>query len=155
MQTRNQDHAAPARSRSAAAWLLAALIAGCGGGAALLVPFFTFGFSFNGAVGGANHDIFLNLLPTEPTTATGSFEAGSTLRIDTRTHEITGSYAGCQFTLNVAPIAGETSVPAPLAGSYNGRFSGPNTIELAPVPANLPVLTLARAQGADQRPQTC
>lgn len=155
MQTPSHDNPAPARSRTRAAWLLAALIAGCGGGEVLLVPFFTFGFSFQGTVGGANHELFLNLNPTAPTTPGGSFEAGSTLRIDADQHVVSGSYSGCTLTLKVAPIPPGTTVPGPLAESYTGRFTGPNTIQLTPESATLPVLTLTRAQGEDPRPQTC
>ena len=141
------------------AWVLAALIiAGCGGGSevVLLVPFFTFGFSFTGQLGGANHDVFLNLNPNAPTTATGSFEAFSTLRIDSDSHDVTGSYSGCAMTLNLAPTPPATTVPAPLAASYNGRFTGANTIELTPASGTLPILTLTRANGqTDPRPRTC
>lgn len=143
--------------RARVAWLLAAVLAaGCGGEAALIVPFFTFGFGFTGDVGGAQHEIFVNLNPNAPTTDSGNFEASSTLRIDNDAHDVTGSYAGCTLKLNLAPIAPATTVPAPLAASYDGRFTGPNTIALTPVGAGLPVLTVVRAQGqTDTRAKTC
>lgn len=158
MQTQ-RSNAAARKSGFGKVWLLAAVLAaGCGGGSevALLVPFFTFGFEFKGPVGGANHDIFVNLNPNAPTTATGNFEEFSTLRIDNDSHDVTGTYAGCTMKLNLAPIAPATTVPAPLAASYDGRFTGPNTIELTPQGGSLPVLTVTRAQGqTDPRPQTC
>ncbi|MDM0118003.1 hypothetical protein QTI66_38630 [Variovorax sp. J22R133] len=159
METRNNKTLRRARSPLRAAWLAAALIAGCGGGAelVLLVPFFTFGFEFEGAVGGANHKIFLFLEPGAPTTATGNFDASSGLTLDdTERHDVTGSYSGCTMTLDLAPKPPATTVPAPLAASYNGRFTGPNTLELTPKSGALPVLTLTRFQGnVDPRSKTC
>lgn len=141
----------PTRSRTA--WLVAALIAGCGGGEVLLIPFFTFGFSFNGTVAGANHDVFLNLIPTAPTTASGNLESGSTLRIDLDSRVLTGTYSGCTLTFTVGPFTSGTASTL-LATSYTGRFTGANTIQLTPGSAALPVLTLNRG-GTDPRTQTC
>jgi len=135
--------------------LLAALV-GCGGGEVLLVPLFTFGFAFNGPLAGANPDVFLNLNPNAPTTATGSFEAGSTLRIDTDSRKVTGSYSGCTLTLSVGPFetgGGGTLSPL-IAAGYNGRFLGPNTIELTPSSGSQPMLTLIRFSTIS-RPTTC
>ena len=155
MANRNLDTAARRLASARTALLVAVLIAGCGGGEVLLVPFFTFGFSFTGTVGGANRDIFLDLNPNAPTTASGNFEAFSTLRIDTDSRDISGSYSGCTLTLNVAAATGGT-VSALIAPSYSGRFTGANTMELTPSSGGLPVLTLTRAGGqTDPRPQTC
>lgn len=158
MNTQSLDTPMRTPSRSRLAWLLSALIiAGCGGTeAVLLAPFFTFGFSFTGQLGGANHELFLNLNPGAPTTATGNFEAFSTLRIDSDTHDVIGSYTGCTMTLTLAPTPPATTIAAPLATSYNGRFTGPNTIELTPTSGARPVLTLTRFNGqTDPRAQTC
>lgn len=156
---RPDRHATAAPRRACRArrpwWLVAAVLAACGGGEVLLVPFFTFGFAFNGPVAGANHDIFLNLNPNVPTTATGNFEAGSTLRIDTDSRDVTGSYSGCTMTLTVKAASGGTPSPL-LATSYAGRFTGANVIELTPNAGALPVLKLTRGNGqVDARAQTC
>ena len=155
MATLNLDLAPRLAPRVRAVWLAAALIAGCGGGEALLIPFFTFGFSFNGTLAGANHNVFLNLNPTAPTTASGNLEAFSTLRIDTDSRVVTGSYAGCTLVLSVGPFTAGT-VSTLMATSYNGRFTGANTIELTPGSAAFPVLTVTRAGGqTDPRAETC
>ncbi|GHC69348.1 hypothetical protein GCM10007320_02700 [Pseudorhodoferax aquiterrae] len=149
---------APRRASWPLAALLAALLtAGCGGEAALVVPFFTFGFVFNGDVGGAQHDIAINLNPNAPTTESGNFEEFSNLRFDNNEHVVTGSYSGCTLKLNLAPIPPATTVPAPLAASYEGRFTGPDTIQLTPQGGdNLPTLTVVRGQGGkDTRAKTC
>lgn len=145
--------AKPPRHRSVA-WLLAAVLAGCGGGEVLLVPFFTFGFSAD-TVDGADHEVFLNLNPNAPTTPEGNFEAFSTLRIDTDSREVTGRYSGCTLTLNVGPAGGGASSTL-IATSYTGRFTGANRIVLTPSSGVQPVLTLTRAGGqTDTRTQTC
>lgn len=155
MATQNPEVAPRRLARTRAAWLALALIAGCGGGEALLIPFFTFGFAFTGTVSGANHDIFLNLNPNAPTAASGNLEAFSTLRIDTDSRDITGSYSGCTLTLTVGPFTSGTVSPL-IATSYSGRFTGANTIQLTPGAGALPVLTLTRAGGqTDPRAQTC
>ena len=155
MKTRSHDAAAPATARTLVAWTLALLIAGCGGGAALLVPFFTFGFSAS-TLGGVNHAISVNLNPNEPTTATGNFESGSTLSFDAETFDLTGSYAGCSLALRLVPRAPATTVPAPLSENYGGAFAGPDTIQLTPSSGGQPALTLVRSGGQkDTRPQTC
>jgi hypothetical protein len=157
MATANPDFArrpATRVPRTRAAWLAAALIAGCGGGEALLIPFFTFGFAFNGTLGGANHDVFLNLNPNAPTTPSGNFDTGSTLRIDTDSRVATGSYSGCTLTFSVGP-ATSTPVSTLIAASYTGRFKGANTIELTPGSGTFPVLTVTRSSGSDTRPETC
>lgn len=137
-------------------FLLVAMLVGCGGGEVLLVPFFTFGFAFNGTLANANHEVFLNLNPNAPTTATGNFEAGSTLRIDADVRVLSGTYSGCTLTLNVGPFVpqgGRTLSPL-IAAVYNGRFIGANTIQLTPGSGSQPVLTLIRG-GQDPRPETC
>jgi hypothetical protein len=161
MATRNLDH--PSLWR--AAWLAAVLIAGCGGGEVLLIPFFTFGFSFDGTIAGATRNIFVNLNPNAPTTDSGNFESGSSLRIDTvnatstdsDSRDVTGSYSGCTLTLTVGAFKGGTNTLSTLfAPSYNGRFTGANTIQLTPTSGTQPVLTVTRAGGqVDPRPQTC
>lgn len=148
----------PHRTHWRSAAVLAALIAaGCGGEAALVVPFFTFGFLFSGDVGGAQHNIAINLNPNAPTTESGNFEEFSNLRFDNNEHVVTGSYSGCTLKLNLAPIPPATTVPAPLAASYEGRFTGPDTIQLTPQGGdNLPTLTVVRGQdGKDTRAKTC
>ena len=148
----------PHRTHWRLAAALAALIAaGCGGETALIVPFFTFGFLFSGDVGGAQHEVSVNLNPNAPATDSGNFEEFSSLRFDNNEHVVTGSYSGCTLKLNLAPIAPATTVPAPLAASYDGRFTGPDTIQLTPQGGvNLPTLTVTRGQGgADTRPKTC
>jgi hypothetical protein len=156
MQAHPPDSRAARASRHAPlAWLLAAVLAGCGGGEVLLVPFFTFGFSFTGTIAGANHDVFLNLNPNAPTTASGNFEAFSTLRIDADSRDVTGTYSGCTLTLIIGPSGGGAASPL-FATSYGGRFTNANTIELTPSSGALPVLTLTRANGQiDPRAQTC
>ncbi|KQP43300.1 hypothetical protein [Pseudorhodoferax sp. Leaf274] len=153
MPTPATDNATRAR-RAGTLWLAAALLAaGCGAGseAVLLVPFFTFGFSSDGPVAGASQQVFLNLSPGAPATATGDFDASSTLSFDNHFYDITGSYAGCTLRVNLP-----ASAPAPLATSYDGRFTGPDTIELTPRTSGLPVLTVVRGQGqTDGRPKTC
>lgn len=138
------------------AWLVAALLAaGCGGEAVLLVPFFTFGFEFNGTLAGADHQVFLNLNPNAPTTATGAFDA-STMRLDADFVDVSGSYSGCTMVLQLSPQLPATALPALLAANYDGRFTGPNTIQLTPQGGTQPVLTVVRAGGqTDSRPQTC
>jgi hypothetical protein len=156
MQTQPLDRrAVRATRRGFAAWLFAVVLAGCGGGEVLLVPFFTFGFSFTGTVAGADHDVFLNLNPNAPATSSGNFEAFSTLRIDADSRDVTGSYSGCTLSLNVGPSGGGVASTL-IATKYSGRFTGANTIELTPNTAALPVLTLTRAGGqTDTRAQTC
>ncbi|QPF74382.1 hypothetical protein G8A07_16625 [Roseateles sp. DAIF2] len=160
--TRNPHENANARSfaklisRARSGAIVAVLVAGCGGGSeVLLVPFFTFGFAFNGTLAGANHDVFLNLNPNAPTTATGNFEAFSTLRIDTDSRDVSGSYSGCTLTLTVGPSTGGTASTL-IAASYSGNFNGANTIVLTPSSGTLPSLILTRAGGqTDPRAQTC
>ncbi len=140
--------------RRLAPWLFAAVLAGCGGGEVLLVPFFTFGFSAS-TVGGVDHEVFLNLNPNAPATASGNFEAFSSLRIDNDSREVTGTYSGCTMTLDVGPFVGGVASTL-MATKYSGRFTGANTIELTPSVGTLPVLTLVRgAGGTDTRPETC
>ncbi len=155
MATRNPDFAPRLAPRVRAAWLAAALVAGCGGGEALLIPFFTFGFSFNGTLAGANHDVFLNVNPNAPTTANGNLEDFTTLRIDTDSRAVTGTYSGCTLALTVGPFTAGTVSPL-IAPSYSGRFTGANTIQLTPGSAAFPVLTVTRAGGqTDPRAETC
>ena len=142
----------PRARRHWAAWIAAALVAGCGGGELLLVPFFTFGFS--GTAGNPVRTVSLNVNPNEPTTSSGTFTAPSNITLDsTDQHDVTGTYSGCMFTLTVAnPVA-------PLVANYNGRFTSADVIELTPTQGaqpSLPVLTLTRANsGKDARPTTC
>ena len=156
MQTRANDGRRPRMPPAWSAWIAAAAVAGCGGAAALVVPFFTFGFGFTGDVGGAQHTVALNLAPNEPTTASGQFDPlGSNLTIETQPqHTVTGSYTGCTMTINT-PTAAE-----PLATSYSGRFTSKDVIELTPLTpapsASIPVLILLRSNGGtDSRAETC
>ena len=156
MATRNLDITPRRATRARAAWLTVALLAACGGGEALLIPFFTFGFDFSGTLGGANHNVSMNLNPNVPTTTTGNFETGTTMTLDSVPHPATGSYSGCTFTLNVAPIAPATTIPAPFAATYSARFTGKDTIEFTPSPSTLPTFTVKRsAGGTDTRATTC
>ena len=138
------------------AWIAAVAVAACGGAAALVVPFFTFGFGFTGDVGGAQHTVALNLAPNAPTTASGLFDPiGSNLTIETQPQiDVTGSYTGCTMTIN-AP----TAAP-PLATSYSGRFTSKDVIAMTPLSpapsASIPVLILLRSNGGtDSRAETC
>jgi hypothetical protein len=133
---------------------IAALLAGCGGGAeVLVVPFFTFGFGFTGDVAGQQRTVSLNLSPNEPTTATGTFEPTSNITMAPaggfgRQHDVTGTWSGCTLALTVQDDAGENPPVAPeppLARSYNGRFEGRHVIVLTPTVAGFPVLRLTRA----------
>ena len=155
MQTQALDRrTARSPRRGLAPWLFAAVLAGCGGGEVLLVPFFTFGFSASTA-GGVDHEVFLNLNPNAPATASGNFEDSSTLRIDNDSRAVTGTYSGCTMTLNVGPFVGGVASTL-MATKYSGRFTGANTLELTPDVGTLPVLKLLRGNGqTDTRPQTC
>jgi len=134
--------------------IAAAALTSCGGGvgeAALVVPFFTFGFSGN--VGGVQYEVFF--LPDMPTSSSGNFDTVN-INVDaTQFQYIGSSYSGCEFS-----ISGATkTVPPPAAASYSGRFTSKDVIELtstAPALGVEEVLTLTRSNGGtDLRPTTC
>ena len=119
---------------------LAIGLAACGGGAEVLViPLFTFGFT--GSSGTTTVD--LDVDPSDPTTANGSFNLAN-LSVDGNTIRYDGTWSSCTFRLTLA--AGETLV-APAAAGYDGRFQGADTIVLTPnTGAGPPSLTLQRRQ---------
>jgi hypothetical protein len=131
--------------RSAAA---AAVLAGCGGGAeVLVVPLFEFGFT--GSSGATTIQVFF--LPDTPATATGTFDSVN-MNVDAQQVQYDGTWSNCNFALAVK--AGQTAI-APGAAAYDGHFQGVDTIVLTPkgAPA-LPVLTLQR-QGNATRSFAC
>ncbi|MCE4553845.1 hypothetical protein [Pelomonas cellulosilytica] len=138
--------------RPAAALLATALVASCGGGTeVLIIPLFEFGFSGTAGPGGATTvQVFFS--PDTPTTTTGSFDAVN-MNIDALPQvHYTGSWSACSFQLKLDPAS---SVKAPIATNYNGRFVGNDSIELTPTSgAGLPTLTLKR-QSASQRQMGC
>ncbi len=137
-------------ARSVASWV-ALCLAACGGAAALVIPLFEFGFS--GTSNGVS--IALTPLPGRPTQSSGSFDSVSMTVNDAVTVGFTGTYSGCTFKLTVIPPVPPDTVPPPIADSYDGRFTGRDSIELQPTSGvNLPKLTLQRKHpvGTDPTP---
>lgn len=123
--------------RGCAVFFSVLCLAACGG-AALIVPLFSFSF-FN-----ADLLVSITLNPAEPTTESGSFKIdGVRLNIDSGSGPITtiynGTYSGCGFELKASG-----SVTAPAAASYSGLFINKDMIELRRTGEKLPDYTLTR-----------
>lgn len=132
----------------ALSWPLALWLAACGGGTeVLIIPLFEFGFS--GTANGVAVQVFF--LPDTPTTHTGSFSQVN-MNVDSVQSRYDGSWTNCSFKL--ALQAGQTVTP-PGAASYDGRFTGNDSIELTPTSGSgLPTLALKR-QGTSVRQIGC
>lgn len=157
MQARRSNANHP-RTRTCWAALLAwaVVVAGCGGAAALVVPFIGFGFSDNNVkVGADTYQVSMFLFPERPTTASGAIEAGANISVDGGAqHPVQGSYSGCTLSLDVRSDAAGNAPPTPLAMHYSGRFTGSDTLELTPDNTTLPVLRMTRNLPADP-PMDC
>lgn len=132
--------------RASASPLLALGLVACGGAEVLLIPLFEFGFS--GSSGGVTVRVFLG--PDRPTTSEGTFDLANLSLDGAPPFGYTGSFSGCTIRLSTT-----AAVPAPAAASYNGSFTGNDSIELRPTSGNnLPVLVLQR-QGTGTRVTGC
>jgi hypothetical protein len=126
--------------------LSALLMSSCGGGVgeALVVPFIT--FQFEGVVtdaGGKQEQVRLNLTSADVAQGKTSGAVTATLSVAQQFHnDVSGTYRGESMQLNVPGAA------APLASAYSAQFVEPDTIELTPNSASLPVITLLRADNS-------
>jgi hypothetical protein len=138
--------------RTAAGALLSlSLLSSCGGGGeALVIPLFEFGFS--GTSGATTVQVFF--LPDTPTASSGTF-SGVNMNVDALPQlHYDGTWSNCSFKLTLKPELGNVAA-APIATSYNGRFLSNDSIELAPSSgAGLATLTLKR-QGTSVRQIGC
>jgi len=132
--------------------IAAAALTSCGGGVgevALLVPYFTYGFSGN--VDGVQYEVFL--FPEAPTSGSGNFDFVNFNVGALPQFQYTGSYSGCDFSISTTQ-----AVPPPAAASYSGRFTSKDVIELtstAPAPGVKEILTLTRKLPDDRPTTTC
>jgi hypothetical protein len=122
--------------RCAAVFLTLCLVA-CGG-AVLIVPLFSFGFS-NGDVPVANQvGIFFN--SPDPKTESGVFNPDSVnLKIGNDQTTYNGSYSGCSFQLKASG-----PVTPPAAEAYAGGFRTKDTIQLRRPSDNALIYELTR-----------
>jgi hypothetical protein len=137
--------------RASATPMLALWLAACGGAEALIIPLFEFGFS--GSSGAVQIQIFFG--PDKPTASSGNFDFVN-MNVDANPQiHFSGNYSGCNFNLALIPPVPPDTVPAPIANSYCGSFTGNDTIELRPTSCTgLPVLALKR-QGTGSRTTGC
>ena len=137
-----------ARRRVWWAWAGAGLVA-CGGGAAAVIPLFEFGFE--GTSGAAQIELFP--LPPNPTTSSGTFQTVN-MNVDAVQVRYDGTWSNCDFKLTVQS---GVALQPPAVASYDGRFTGANTIVLTPTSggAGAPTLTLNRKPGTLSRPFSC
>ena len=124
--------------------VLATSLAGCGGGEAIVVPLFVFGFS--GTNGASQFGVFFD--PDTPTTASGTFNFVN-LNVDGNVTQYGGTWSNCTFALSLPQGQNAT---APAADSYSGRFQGMDTVVLTPPSGSgRPTLTLQRQGTPPQR----
>lgn len=127
-------------------------LAGCGGAAALVVPFFTFQFVAVTTVNGTRAFAFVNL---NPDTASRDKSSGSFDR-DNSNIRFQNPLTGAQIASS--PVSGTfdqrslrlvvAQPGAPLAPAYDGTFVADDSLQLTPVPsgaATTPALTFMRA----------
>lgn len=141
------SRAAPRRLPRPAAAVLALCLAACGGGSSEppVIPLFEFIFrDADLAWQDSVYEVSLSLSPPNPTEPRGNFTGANLAASDGFAvfldYQPTGTYDGCQSTLEV----GDTAQP-PIAPRYSGRFTGNDTLVLTPVGhPELPVLQLQR-----------
>jgi len=131
--------------RICAAPVLTLGLTACGGGSeALLIPLFEFGFAGT-TTGNVGVQVFFS--PDTPTTPTGTFDFVN-MNVDGYPQQLryTGTWSGCTFSISTTD-----TVSDPIAASYNGSFTGKDSIELRPASGvGLPTITLQR-QGTGTR----